>query len=295
MEQQIGRFFGQSRRVAADGSEGHFAPSLHYRWDFADAWALRGSVARSIRRPKFDDLTPMVDSKSGTFDDPNKIGNPDLEPEESWGYDLGTEHYLGDNDGLLALNLFYRDIDNLMEEVTFLDAGDGEYYKQTQNTGDGKLWGAEFEFSSDLGWIGIDGLRASAGYSWLDSEVKDQTTGEKRRFKQQPGYLANAGLEYRIPATVFTVGGGWNKAGRFEDEIGSSTQTTGTDAVEFVDLFLNAELSKDMTLRLAAENIGQAEKDQEKLTYNADGSLKSREVTSEYSEPLYSASLEVRW
>ncbi|MOA20177.1 hypothetical protein D3C78_1406050 [compost metagenome] len=94
---------------------------------------------------------------------------------------------------------------------------------------------------------------------------------------------------------MLTVGGSWNRAGRFEDEIASSTQTTGTDAVEYVDLFVNAELSEDMTLRLAAENIGQAQKDQEKLTYNADGSLNSSEVTREYSEPLYSASLEVRW
>lgn len=279
----------------ADSREEHFAPSLHYRWDLAEAWALRSSVARTVRRPKFDDITPMTDSKSGTADDPHKIGNPALEPEESWGYDLGVEHYLGDNDGVVGLNLFRRDIENLMEEVTFLDSGDGEYYKQTQNTGDGEIWGAELEFSSDLGWLGVDGLRSTAGYSWLDSEVKDQVTGEKRRFKQQPGYLANLGLEYRIPATMLTVGGSWNKAGDFEDEIGNSNESTRTEAVEFFDLFVNAELSDDITLRMAAENIGQAQKDQEKLTYNGDGSLKNREVNQEYSEPLYSMSLEIRW
>lgn len=279
----------------ADGREEHFAPSLHYRWDLAEAWALRSSVARTVRRPKFDDITPMVDSKSGTISDPNKIGNPALEPEESWGYDLGLEHYLGDNAGLIGLNLFRRDIKHLMEEVTYLDSGDGEYYKQTRNTGDGKLWGAELEFSSDLAWLGIDGLSSAAGYSWLDSEVKDQATGEKRRFKQQPGYLANIGLEYRIPATVLTVGGSWNKAGDFEDEIGNSNESTSTTEVEFFDLFVNANLTDDMTLRLAAENIGQAQKDQEKRAYNADGSLKNREVTQEYSEPLYSMSLEIRW
>jgi len=280
---------------AADSREQHFAPSLHYRWDLAEAWALRSSVARSVRRPKFDDITPMVDSKSGTVSDPHKIGNPALQPEESWGYDLGLEHYLGDNDGLVGLNLFRRDIKQLMEEVTFLDSGDGEYYKQTQNTGDGKLWGAELEFSSDLGWLGIDGLHSNAGYSWLDSEVKDKTSGEKRRFKQQPGYLANVGLEYRIPASVLTLGGSWNKAGDFEDEIGNSGESTRAAEVEYLDLFVNANLTDSVTLRLAAENIGKAQKDQEKRSYNPDGSLKNREVTQEYSEPLYSMSLEISW
>ena len=261
---------------AADSREEHFAPSLHYRWDFAEAWALRSSVARSVRRPKFDDITPMTDSKSGTADDPHKIGNPALEPEESWGYDLGVEHYLGNNDGVVGLNLFRRDIKHLMEEVTFLDSGDGDYYKQTQNTGDGKIWGAELDFSSDLGWLGLDGLRSTAGYSWLDSEVKDKVTGEKRRFKQQPGYLANLGLEYRIPSSVLTVGGSWNKVGDFEEEIGKSTESTRFDSVEYFDLFVNANLTDSLTLRLAAENIGQAQKDQEKRTYNAYGSLKNR-------------------
>ena len=280
---------------AADSREEHFAPSLHYRWDFAEAWALRSSVARSVRRPKFDDITPMTDSKSGTADDPHKIGNPALEPEESWGYDLGVEHYLGNNDGVVGLNLFRRDIKHLMEEVTFLNSGDGDYYKQTQNTGDGKIWGAELDFSSDLGWLGLDGLRSTAGYSWLDSEVKDKVTGEKRRFKQQPGYLANLGLEYRIPSSVLTVGGSWNKVGDFEEEIGKSTESTRFDSVEYFDLFVNANLTDSLTLRLAAENIGQAQKDQEKRTYNADGSLKNREVNQEYSEPLYSMSLEISW
>lgn len=182
-----------------------------------------------------------------------------------------------------------------MEEVTFLDSNDGEYYKQARNTGDGKLRGAELKFSSDLAWLGIDGLSNTAGFSWLDSEVKDQATGEKRRFKQQPGYLANLGLEYRIPATVLTVGGSWNKAGDFDDEIGNSNESTHTSEVEYFDLFVNANLTDDMPLRLAAENIGQAQKNQEKRAYNADGSLKNREVTQEYSETLYSMSLEIRW
>lgn len=281
--------------LKASGREAHFAPSLHYRWDLAEAWALRSSVARTVRRPKFDDLTPMVDSKSGTVDDPNKIGNPDLLPEESLGYDLGIEHYLGQNQGVLGLNLFRRNIKELMEEVIYLDSRDGEYYKQTRNTGDGKLWGAELEFSSELGWLGLPGLRGNAGYSWLDSEVKDQASGAKRRFKQQPGYLANLGLEYRIPATPLTIGGSWNKAGDFEDEIGNNNESTRVAAFEYVDLFVNADLSDSMTLRLAAENIGQARKDQEKLSYNADGSLKNREINRDYSEPLYSLSLEVRW
>ncbi|MBG0843723.1 TonB-dependent receptor [Pseudomonas chengduensis] len=280
----------------ADSREAHFAPSLHYRWDFASDWAMRSSVARTVRRPKFDDIIPSTESKSGTLADPNQIGNPDLEPEESIGYDLGVEHYFAEQRGLVGLNLFRRDIKNLMESVTFEQASDGEYYSQTQNTGDGKLWGAELEFNSELSWLGLDGLRSTASYSWLDSEVKDASTGEKRRFKQQPGYLASFGLEYLVPGTPLTVGGNWNKSGAYEDELsGSNGDSTKMDAIEYVDLFVNAELSAATTLRLAAENIGRAQKDQQKLSYNANGTLKNREDTREYSEPLYSMSVEIRW
>lgn len=276
-----------------DSDESFLIPSLHYRLQLAEDLLMRASFARTVRRPKFDDIIPSMSSNDGSSSSSAiSIGNPSLRAEKAWSYDLGFEQYFG-NQGVVGLNFFFRDVRNYMESITSLGS-DGLYYSQVQNIGDGKTWGAELDFNSGYDWLGIPGLRANAGYNWLDSSIRDQITGRKRRFKQQPGYLANLGLEYMIPGTPITIGGSWNKSGDYEDEE-TLVEAKRQGRIEYIDLFLNANLTKELTLKLSAENIAGAEKDEKKFTYNNDGSYKGKEKTNEKSEPLYTATVVMRW
>src|SRR5690606_29531175 len=62
---------------------GILLPSLHLRWNLDDDQRLIASVARTLRRPNFDQVTPAL--LLAELGDNDLLGNPDLEPERAWG------------------------------------------------------------------------------------------------------------------------------------------------------------------------------------------------------------------
>jgi vitamin B12 transporter len=67
----------------------------------SDRLALRAGAGRTFRAPTFDELAPTL------------FGNPALQPESAWSYDLGIEYTLAPG---LALHLtgYYSDATNLI-------------------------------------------------------------------------------------------------------------------------------------------------------------------------------------
>ena len=67
---------GNQIHTSEDSSE--FNPSAHFRWDVTDRTLVRLSVARTIRRPSFDQLNPTL-----IIDDEESIlGNPSLDARD---------------------------------------------------------------------------------------------------------------------------------------------------------------------------------------------------------------------
>ncbi len=54
--------------------------------------------------------------------DSDLLGNPQLAPETAWGFDIGYERRLGTR-GVIGINLFYRDVTDLIELVNTGDEG----------------------------------------------------------------------------------------------------------------------------------------------------------------------------
>jgi outer membrane receptor protein involved in Fe transport len=76
-----------------DKDYGILLPSASVRFKLSDSDRITASVARTVRRPNFDFLSPAL--LEGEYGDNDFIGNPDLEPETAWGADLGFERRLG--------------------------------------------------------------------------------------------------------------------------------------------------------------------------------------------------------
>src|SRR5690606_15031547 len=85
------------------------------------------SVARTVRRPNFNHISPAV--LEGEYGDNDFLGNPNLSPETAWGGDLGFERRLGRR-GVVGINFFYRDITDLIEITNtgaYSDEAQGNY------------------------------------------------------------------------------------------------------------------------------------------------------------------------
>jgi iron complex outermembrane receptor protein len=223
---------------------------------------ITASIARTLRRPNFDFITPVLLEEE--IGDNDFLGNPLLEPETAWGGDLGYEHRLG-RTGVVGVNLFYRKVANLVELATVLDvngdpvAGSANeddddvvaFILQPQNVGDGEVYGIEFDLSTDLGFLGLPDTGVFGNVSWLESEVTD-LFGE-RRFNDQSEYVYNFGFIHNLRNWGAAFGATYRKQGSAYGRVISEEVTTtyGAD----LELFVEKRFGDSFTIRAVGSNL----------------------------------------
>lgn len=116
-----------------------------------DALKLRTSYGTAFRPPSFLDLY----GTSSFY-----VGNPDLEPEESKGWDAGFDYTLPGKRGLLSVTWFVNRFTNL---INF----DGTVFPSTvRNVGKARTYGVETSLKVDLG----ASTRLALAHTWLEAE-----------------------------------------------------------------------------------------------------------------------------
>lgn len=263
-------------------------PSASIKIEVGNAGRITASVARTNRRPQLDFLSPaLLEAEIG---DNDLQGNPALEPETSWGGDLGYEHRLG-RTGVIGVNIFYRKIKNLIELAnTGVEGseGPGTFVLQPQNTGDGEVYGIEFDVSTDLGFIGLSDTGIFGNVSLLDSEITDIFGA--RRFNNQSKFVYNAGFIQDIPSIGAAFGATYRKQGSAFSRIVSEEVITtyGAD----LEIFVEKRIGKNITIRAVGSNLLNGSKDEAFNKFTTIGDQQSRsfdeyELESEKAGPVF--------
>ncbi len=123
-------------------------PRVSVAYKLQEEWKVRGSYGRGFRAPSAGDLGLPF------------FGNPDLKPEQSESWEVGTDYYHHNSD--FSASYFHNAYDDLItfDPATFI-AG---------NVANAKAQGLELAYSTSYGnW------RFGAGYMFLDTE--DEATG----------------------------------------------------------------------------------------------------------------------
>jgi len=293
-------------------------PSAHLRWDLTDADRISLSLAKSVKRPNFNELIPAL--LDGEFGDNDYIGNPRLDQETANGIDFGYERRLGKK-GVVGINFFYRDVKNLIELVNTgepseeaLDAWeemveDGDYATiedamaaepaeswvfTSANVGDGKVYGAEFDLSTPLSAFGLDNTGVFLNYSYVKSKV-DDFLGQ-RRFNNQAKSVYNIGFIQDLPSLAASFGVTYRKQGdAYERILGEEvTVRYGED----LEAFVEKRFGRNVSLRLSAANLLDASKDEFFHKFDTLGDQIARdydeyELETEEAGPSYQ--LVLRW
>jgi outer membrane receptor protein involved in Fe transport len=296
----VSQFLDAKKVLVTSEKKHHFQtlnPIINYVWRTSEAINLRGSVARTVRRPKFDDLAPYIETKAGTLLNPDNQGNPDLLPETSLGFDAGMDYFFGKNNelGVIGLNFFNRNITDFMENQTNLDPLTNRYVTTPTNAGNGNSWGIEldFRYETSLGRIGR--LIPKANGSWLNSKLLDTKTQQYRKFKGQPDYVYNIGFEYLTNNKKISFGANYNEvpiANEAETKADGSYEVKEITSIRRLDLFINYSLSKKIALRLGGQNLLTKAKTVYKRVYLADNSLSNYDIERELFTPTYMLSLQ---
>ena len=271
-----------------------FLPSASFKLSLTDKDRIIGSVARTLRRPDFNLITPTLFEEE--VGDSDMLGNPQLDPEKAWGFDIGYEHRMGSG-GIFGVNFFYRDVKDLIEQTILLDtAGDplegsegpGTFIYQPRNVGNGKVWGVEFDLSSDLGFIGLPHTGIFGNVSWLDSEITDFMG--KRRFNDQSKYVYNFGFIQDLPRAEVAFGATYRKQGSaFGRVIAEEVTTTyGAD----LEVFVEKRFGKKFTIRAVGSNLLNGKKREvfnkfDNLADQLDRDFDEYELESEKAGPVF--------
>lgn len=259
-----------------DTSYGVFLPSAHISYDLTDEDRIRGSVARTIRRPSFSFLSPATLEEE--LADNDFRGDPTIKPETAWGLDVGYEKRLG-RTGIAGINFFYRDVKDLIEIFNTGaegSAGPGTFIYAPRNTGDGKVWGIELDYSASLDFIGLPDTGLFANYSWLDSDVDDEFGG--RRFNSQSDYVYNIGFIHDLTAWDASFGVTYRKQGDAESRVVGEEVITAYGGV--LEVFVEKSIGDNFTIRLTGSNLTDGSKDE---VFHKFGSL-ADQISRAYDE-----------
>lgn len=305
---------------ASSNDYNELLPSLHLKWDLTEADRISLSLAKSVKRPNFNELTPAL--LDGEYGDNDYIGNPNLDPETANGVDLGFEHRLGKH-GVIGVNFFYRDVKNLIELVNtgelsedaqdtydeeleeFLEENPGsteddfefdpESWRFTSaNVGDGKVYGVEFDLSTPLTALGMPNTGVFLNYSYLNSKVTD-FIGE-RRFNDQARNVYNIGFIQDLPSLAASFGATYrNQGDAFSRVLGEEVTVKYGDDLE---VFVEKRFGKTLSVRLSAANLLDASKDEffhkfDNQADQIDRDYDEYELESEEAGPSYQ--LVMRW
>ncbi len=102
-------------QVIADSSYKYVLPRLSLVAEVRDDFYIRGGIAKDLRRPDFDDLSTSV-SFGTSANAVVPVGNPALQPETVWSYDLSAEYYFAPA-SVVSVGLFHKSRGNLFALV----------------------------------------------------------------------------------------------------------------------------------------------------------------------------------
>ncbi len=250
--------------VAVENDYDFFLPSASLKLDLSANNRITISAARTLRRPNFNFLSPAL--LETEFGDNDFVGNPQLQPETSWGGDIGFERRLP-GQGVVGVNFFYRSVSSLIEIAAALDAvgapiegveGPGTFLLTAQNTGDGDIYGVEVDLSTPLGLLGLPDTGFFGNFSWLESDIDDQFGS--RRFNDQSKFVYNFGLIHDIVAWDMAFGATYRKQGdAFGRIVGEEVTTSyGGD----LEVFVEKSFAERFTLRFVGANLLNGSKDE---------------------------------
>lgn len=141
----------------------NISPSIGGVWEPASALRVRLNVSRGFRPPSFKETGWRFGNPAAGYE---IRGNPDLHPESSWAYALGTSWGVGA--GIVVdVDLYRNDIHDLIELVVDQDASNesGLLVFTPINITSARTQGVEFAAR----WAGGP-WRAMLGYNYLDAK-----------------------------------------------------------------------------------------------------------------------------
>lgn len=208
-------------------------PQVNIAYTKNSKYILRSSIGRSIRQADFTERFYL--SNSSTVSAGRNVGNPDLEAESAYTFDIGVDAYVSKK-LQFSNTLFFRQSSNLIDYAltNSLDIGnldnliDSSNYLYANNISESTTIGNEL----GLKYAILDNknlkIKANLNYTFLSTTTPDSVVSK---------YIANHPIN-NINGSIQLTSGGWNL------NIGGAFITRNEEAAEAI----NAEIQSQYAL-----------------------------------------------
>lgn len=231
-------------------------PSINLNFAITDTDQIRFAAAKVMGRPPVYQLRGGAGSWIDTANDGQSArynvwskGNPNLDPFRADQFDLSYEHYF-DNGGAATAALFYKDIESLIESVTYNEGDidwseigivappgtvEGQYQTTRNNDKGGYIRGLELAYTQTFDQLpGVfSGLGLTASYAYTESETSiDGGSNFPGLLLPLPGLSENV-----WSTTLFWDIGNFsaNLNARYRDEYTYAGATPGGSSLQLAD------------------------------------------------------------
>lgn len=223
-------------------------PKLDFRFDISRSFQLRLSAEKDVSQLSFADFSANVNQQD---DDQDTIaGNPEIEQEQTWRYNVNLDYRLPNDGGVLNSRFFYYDVSNSIGRVD-VTTDPTSPISANGNVGDGKVFGLYLNASIRLGFLDMPQAVVTAGINLEDAYIFDPLIGKKRTII--PFDRGGFRLGYRQDIPSQNMSFGINYQDGFGDVGGTGGNRVRYD-IDNVVFFGGGKLRPE--LKLFAEKIG---------------------------------------
>ena len=152
-------------------------PKLDFRFDINRSLQLRMSAEKDVSQLSFADFSAGVNQSD---DDQDTVtGNPALEQEETWRYDINLDYRLPNDGGVLNSRFFYYDVSNSIGKID-VSPNPQDLVSTNGNVGDGKVFALYLNASIRLAFLNLPQAVFTAGLNLEDAYIYDPLITKKR-------------------------------------------------------------------------------------------------------------------
>jgi outer membrane receptor protein involved in Fe transport len=262
---------------------GFLKPRLDVRYTASSAGVLRLLAEREVSQLNFGNFVPRYNLRDDRID----AGNPGLLPEKIWNFELGYEHRLPNDLGVVSGMLFYQDITDPIDAIPLLQ---GMMLVSAQgNLNHATSYGAEVEASIRLVPLGLRDAVLTVTGEIQKSTVTDPFTGELRRLDMDSIYEFT--VEYRHDVRSINLSYGFDYRDRGTDRIQSDLFSRDLFRPgPSLSAFTEKRVSDKLVLRAEAQNVigGNEYRERQIFAVNQiDGLVRRLDRYSEYRDTRF--------
>lgn len=222
-------------------------PRLNAVWSASPSDEFRFLIERDVAQLDFSEFATSINNFDGT----TSLGNPNLEPERTWRAQTEWQRRFAGK-GVFIATLFHDEVDAVQDQIPiFTPTGN---FDGPGNLGDGTRTGVRLSTTLPLDAVGLAGGELRLNGTAQETEVTDPTTGQTRRFSDEPDWTYSIDYQQPIPSLKLRVGALYEDADEVQLFRFSELRTTGF-LDPHLDFFVETTAIRPFIIRFTVSDV----------------------------------------